>query len=230
MRRIVTTGVILELTCAAILSVGCGKRAVSTDVAAPPAPVKPATQTATYVCECDDGSTFVTRIEGGKAWLFLTSGTVSLPHVPSGSGAKYSDGKITFWTKGEETMLEAEEGPRRHCRNNRSQAIWEDAKFRGVDFRAVGNEPGWNLEISAGSEIVYVGDYGQIEYRFPTPDPVKNRDARRTTYTVEGEGHDLLIVLEGRRCQDTMSGEEFDITVMVVLDGKEFRGCGRALH
>jgi len=35
-------------------------------------------------------------------------------------------------------------------------AICVDAKLRGVDFRAVGNEPGWNLEISAGGARVQV--------------------------------------------------------------------------
>jgi len=34
--------------------------------------------------------------------------------------------------------------------------IWVDAKLRGVYFRAVGNEPGWNLEISAGGAMVQV--------------------------------------------------------------------------
>ena len=102
----------------------------------------------------------MSRIEGESTWLFLPTGTVSLLHVPSASGAKFAEGALTLWTKGEEARMEVEEGTRRNCRNNRAKAIWEDAKFRGADFRAVGNEPGWNLEISAGGSIVYVGDYG----------------------------------------------------------------------
>ena len=43
-------------------------------------------------------------------------------------------------------------------------------------------------------------------------------------------GDDLVIVLEGQTCRDTMSGEEFETTVTVVLDGNKYRGCGRALH
>ena len=30
----------------------------------------------------------------------------TLPLTPSGSGARYSDGKTTFWTKGNEALLE----------------------------------------------------------------------------------------------------------------------------
>ncbi len=232
MQRILVSGFILESLCAAVLVAGCEKSGVTTDAAnhLGPAPEKPAAQASTFVYECTDGSTFVTRIEERTAWLFLPTGTVSLPHAPSGSGAKYTDGEITFWTKGEEATMEAEEGARRNCRNNRARAIWEDAKFRGVDFRALGNEPGWNLEISAGGGILYLGDYGQTEYRFPTPEPVEDQDARRTTYTVEDGGHALAIMLEGRVCMDTMSGEAFETRVTVVLDGREHRGCGRALH
>ena len=223
---------ILTLGCATFLSAGCGQSAVTTEAAIDPGPAseKQTTPTMTYVYECDDDSDFVARIEGEQAWLFLPTGTVSLPHTPSGSGAKYAAGPLTLWVKGEDASLETGGGSRRNCRNNRARAIWEDAKFRGTEFRAVGNEPGWHLEISAGEYIVYVGDYGQTKYRFPTPEPLVHQNPRITTYRVADRGQELLIILEGRHCQDTMSGETFETRVTVVLDGEEFRGCGKALH
>ena len=86
MRRIVTTGFILELVCAATLSAGCAEDAVTKDAFSQsrPAPAKSITQAVTYVYECDDDYNFVARIEGDKAWLFLPAGTVSLPQTPSG--------------------------------------------------------------------------------------------------------------------------------------------------
>jgi membrane-bound inhibitor of C-type lysozyme len=60
----------------------------------------------TYVYECHDGFSFIARIEGEKTWLFLPDQTLDLPLVPSGSGAKYSKVLITFWSKGEEALLE----------------------------------------------------------------------------------------------------------------------------
>ena len=41
-----------------------------------------------------------------KAWLFLPNQNLSLPLVPSGSGAKYSEGIIVFWSKRDESLLE----------------------------------------------------------------------------------------------------------------------------
>jgi hypothetical protein len=46
---------------------------------------------------------------------------------------------------------------------------------------------------------------------------------------IEGE-HQAVIRIEGRACGDTMSDETFESTVTVTLDGKKYRGCGRALH
>ena len=185
----------------------------------------------TFVYECDDDYVFVVRIEGTDAWLFLPGRTVKLSHVPSGSGAKYTDGSVTFWSKGEEALLEVEGEEQRSCRNNRSAAIWEHAKLNGVDFRAIGNEPGWHLEISAGLEkIVFVTDYGESCYEFPFVDPAVDNEVGTAVYRVSYGEHELEVLLEGTSCRDTMSGEEFETAVKVVLDGKEYHGCGRALH
>ena len=116
------------------------------------------------------------------------------------------------------------------CKNNRAMAIWEDAKLRGVDFRAIGNEPGWNLEIIKSEKIVFVGDYGQERYEFITTEPSIDRQARTTVYDVQNDKHELSVIILGRRCNDTMSGEAFETTVSVILDGKKYRGCGKALH
>ncbi len=99
-----------------------------------------------------------------------------------------------------------------------------------MDFRAVGNEPGWHLEVTAGEKIVFVGDYGNIRYAFDTPEPLIDQRSRMTTYKVKGAKHELSIMIEGRPCNDSMSHEPFEATVSVVLDGKKYRGCGKARH
>jgi putative lipoprotein len=184
----------------------------------------------TFVYECNDGSQFTARVEGEKIWLFLPSATVSLPHVEAASGAKYGDGSTLFWSKGDSAMLERPEHSRIECTNNRRKAIWEDAKLRGADFRATGNEPGWNLELSKNYGIVFVTNYGSDKYTFPLPEPVNDQAARTTSYTVNRDGHELEIVLEGKSCADTMSGEKFETTVTVTFDGTSLAGCGKPLH
>ena len=45
--------------------------------------------------------------------------------------------------------------------------VWHAAKLRGVAFRAIGQEPGWLLEITNGEEILLVTDYGKNKKSYP---------------------------------------------------------------
>lgn len=54
--------------------------------------------------DCDDLA-FRVEVAKERALLFLPGRSVPLAHVASGSGAKYSDGNVTFWSKGDEASL-----------------------------------------------------------------------------------------------------------------------------
>jgi membrane-bound inhibitor of C-type lysozyme len=216
--------------CAVGLLLACANPASHKDVTVESLKQRDQSAAQTYVYECSDGYGFVARVEGEKAWLFLPQKTISLPHVPSGSGVKYSEDQITYWSKGDEALLEIGSEKHTKCKNNRAKAIWEDAKLSGVDFRAIGNEPGWNLEIIMGDRIVFVGNYGQNRYEFITTGPSVDQQARTTVYEVQNDKHEMSVIIVGRRCRDTMSGEAFETTVAVILDGKKYQGCGKALH
>lgn len=184
----------------------------------------------TYVYECRDDYSFTVRLEDNQAWLFLPHQTVSLPHVRSGSGSRYSNGVVTFWGNGQQALIDNGERLYRDCTNNWALAIWEDAKLSGVDFRAVGNEPGWHLKIARGRDILFVTDYGATQYEFKTPAPLVDQQAHKTTYKVRADGHELVIVLQRKPCRDSMSGEAFETTATVTLNEKQYQGCGKALH
>lgn len=55
--------------------------------------------------KCDDLE-FIVRFGTDKVQLLLAGRTLILPHVMSGSGARYSDGSNTFWSKGNEALFE----------------------------------------------------------------------------------------------------------------------------
>ena len=188
------------------------------------------TNAQTFVYECPDGYSFVARTEAGKAWLFLPRRTIDLPHVPSASGAKYSNGSDTFWSKANEALIETGDGKHDGCRNNRARAIWEHAKLNGVDFRALGNEPGWYMEISNKQDILLVTDYGQRTYRFPSSTIKSDPNDRTSIYSASSNGSVIEVVIKGDPCRDSMSGEAFSATVSVVVNDRRYTGCGKALH
>jgi len=61
-----------------------------------------------YVCE-NDVEVVATFLPGdpGSARVESKGESWTLPHVPSGSGAKYSSGAVTFWAKGKEALFDA---------------------------------------------------------------------------------------------------------------------------
>ncbi len=203
----------------------------------------PSTRTCVY--ESPGGPALTARFDSEGVWLFLPEGTVQLPPVPAASGARYSDGAITLHTKGEEAILSRAGLPDRHLTNNSRQAVWEKAKLDGMDFRAVGNEPGWILELWP-DRVVYRGDYGNDVASFPRPQHTTDQHStnqhttdqhstdqhtRTTTFHCRSQqGRVLDITLLGQPCQDTMDGQEFETTVLLDLDGRALHGCGRSLH
>ena len=120
----------------------------------------------------------------------------------------------------------AEQDPVEREERSAANDVWHAAKLRGVAFRAIGQEPGWLLEITNGQEILIVTDYGQNRVAYPWVEPQEDKAARRTVFKVDA---DTSVLIEGKPCTDTMSGEAFQTTVTVTTGMKTLKGCGRAL-
>lgn len=105
---------------------------------------------------------------------------------------------------------------------------WEDARAEGVDFRAVGQEPGWMLNIYTENKITLDWDYGQSKAEFPLGAPDTSQEGA-TRYTAQASGHTLAVTIRRFPCNDAMSGAAFPSTVEVVIDGQTLNGCGRSI-
>jgi putative lipoprotein len=154
----------------------------------------------------------------------LPERSLTLPHVVSASGARYSDGPTTFWNKGREAAFEVD-GRKQTCRERREP--WQDALDRGIDFRAVGQEPGWFLEIDKEKQIRLVYDYAEHEFVSPVPPSIHR--GKVTVFDVTIESGHVLIAIEDAPCTDAMSGEAFPRSVTITIGTKTLRGCGRDL-
>jgi uncharacterized membrane protein len=106
--------------------------------------------------------------------------------------------------------------------------VWHAAKLRGVAFRAIGQEPGWLLEMTTGDKILLVTDTGQTRTEYPYVEPEIFQEQRKSVFSVRPD--ELKVTIEGIKCTDIMSGEEFEVSVFIKLNGKQLKGCGRALY
>lgn len=90
-------------------------------------------------------------------------------------------------------------------------------------FKAVGNEPGWTLDVGGG-RMVIVADDGATKLEMPLPAPVPVEGGRR--YDVRSDAHTVTLTILERVCADTMTGMPRPVTVEVMLDGRPLKGCG----
>lgn len=180
--------------------------------------------------ECE-GMGFLVRTGAGEAGVFLPDGQFLLPQVPAVSGAKYSEGDMTLWSRGEEADLERRGRRYAGCRNNPARAPWEDARVRGVDFRAVGGGPAWSLEIKEGRAMRFEFRGGEAPVITGAPQPVVAEHKSSRMYDVHTGRHNLIVLVEDRICRDPASGEVFDAAVTVSLDTLlVVEGCGRTVQ
>ena len=180
----------------------------------------------TLVYECTDGE-FISRVGPGEMALWLEDRYVVLPQVRSASGTKYVEGDITYWSKGEEVLLEVAGRRYQDCTLNPARAPWEDARRRGVDFRAVGNEPGWYLEIRSDERMLFVGDYGSTRVLLDKPSLVIEQGGR--VYAASEGDDQISVTISDSFCTDSMKGDQFPFTVQLNHNGRLYQGCGRDL-
>jgi uncharacterized membrane protein/GNAT superfamily N-acetyltransferase len=105
---------------------------------------------------------------------------------------------------------------------------WADAQSRGIDFRAVGNEPGWYLEVDHERSMHLLYAYGEQQATVPAVPPTVEGDV--TTFESSGSGRTLRAVVMPGPCSDGMSDLTYPLNVTVTIDTLELRGCGRWLQ
>jgi putative lipoprotein len=115
------------------------------------------------------------------------------------------------------------------CRLNNRESAWAAARLYGVDFRGLGQEPGWLLEMYRGDSIVFLADYGTRRIVAPWEQPAIASGGQTVRYTAHSDSNKLAITITRDSCTDIMSGFRFPATVEVILDGKRYAGCGRDL-
>jgi len=182
-----------------------------------------------FVYNCADSLQFSAHVTPDSAWIFLADTAAKLEHVQAASGAKYQNPDFLYWSKGEEALFQGPTGSLMDCMTIPKEKSWQAAKIRGVDFRAMGQEPGWILEITKGKQMQYIGRYGQDTLITPAPMPQHDTEKGVTVYESHTNAHSLTVKVTEQSCTDSMSGSRFPSTVTVTVDGETYRGCGRTL-
>ena len=209
----------------AMLLTGCGSSASPPQEATTPKAPAPASKPPIVArFDCDTLALTATFHEDRVVIEVPEQRPLTLPEAVSASGARYSDGTDTFWNNGREATFERH-GHTEMCRERREP--WQEAADRGVDFRAVGEEPGWFLEIDNEKQIRVVYDYAEHQLVAPVTSPAMKGST--VFYDMMVDSQRVLITIEEVPCNDAMSGESFPRSVAVTIGTRTLRGCGREI-
>lgn len=104
-----------------------------------------------------------------------------------------------------------------------AQAAPSEAAAPGASFRATGNEPGWLAEVTTGAQPVLrvETDYGERRYEVISPSQGQDGWSGKAT-----DGTQIKLVVQRSACQDSMSGQAFNATVMLTAGARQYHGCG----
>ncbi|MGE0044186.1 MAG: COG3650 family protein [Hyphomonadaceae bacterium] len=97
---------------------------------------------------------------------------------------------------------------------------------QGVEFRAVGQEPGWMLDITSVALDLTL-DYGDTRLTLP-PRPPSYPEEGVTRYETRNNEHTLTVTITRTPCADSMSGAQYPARAEIVIDGRRLEGCGRS--
>ncbi|MDE0931286.1 MAG: MliC family protein [Halioglobus sp.] len=186
---------------------------------------RPTATTLVYACK---GYEFVARLGPGEIALWLPERYVILSQVRSASGTLYEEDDISFWSKGEEAMLTVEGQNYQNCHLLPERVAWEDARRRGVDFRGVGNDPGWSLEIQRGRQLLFILEGGA--QRILVPDQTEDGEDLMYFYAGATATQNLRVNVLDLPCVDAISGDTFPTAVTVMFNGTVYQGCGQNLY
>ena len=164
-----------------------------------------------------------------RAELSFSGRKLQLPIAQSGSGARYADGKGNeLWNKGDAATLALAGEEKRDCTVTQDVSPWENARTRGIVFRAIGQEPGWWVEIGSGDSPPLHAelDYGERKI------VVARSMGTSSTPGYGGKTDDGITVVlrtKSESCSDAMSGERFDTSAELTVGDKVYEGCGAYL-
>ena len=169
------------------------------------------------------------RFDGDRVDLAFSGRHLQLPQAIPASGTRYADDKGNeFWNKGDTSTFTLAGGSRRDCTPSQRQSPWAEAAARGVGFRAVGNEPGWFVEVDNGDmpPLRATLDYGERRIE------VASTVSLSSSHGFGGklaDGTDVVLRIKREPCSDGMSGEAFEASAVLTVGDKQYQGCGAYL-
>jgi putative lipoprotein len=177
-----------------------------------------------YTC---DGLDVTVRTTQTGIELGLGDRRIALPPAPSGIADEFQEGDVAFRRHGDKADVEVAGATYSNCLYNAERSGWDDAKLRGIEFRAIGRTPAWSVEVDQekARELTVIFADGRTVVV-----PASKPSVSGTRSTYKAANRDLALAIETASCRDAATSETFPEKVSLRLDGRDYAGCGRWLQ
>lgn len=171
----------------------------------------------------------ITAVDGETLRLWSLHGAWRLPQAVVASGARYQDGEISFWNRGEQALVETPRGQLK-CELADSRDASTRKDHPGVMFRGQGNEPGWSVALANDTPTLTMElNYGQESVQQPYMVSVMDNEAGRVVIENADVEPFFRVRIEAGACFDDMSGKPFPARVTLTYGGEQYSGCGQGI-
>lgn len=171
----------------------------------------------------------VTATNANDLRLWSLHGAWRLPQAVVASGARYQDGDISFWNRGEQARVETPRGQLQCQLADQRQGLTRTEQ-PGVMFLGRGNEPGWSVALAHDEpRLTMQLNYGQQQLTLPYMVSVMDNDAGRVVLENAQVEPFFRVRIEAGACFDDMSGEPFPARVTLTYDDNQYSGCGQGI-
>lgn len=171
----------------------------------------------------------VTATNDSDLRLWSLHGAWRLPQAIVASGARYQDGEISFWNRGDQARVETPRG-QLQCSIAEQRDALTRAEQPGVMFFGQGNEPGWSIALAHDTPTLTIElNYGEDKIQLPYMVSVMDNEAGRVVIENGDVEPFFRVRIEAGACFDDMSGKPFPARVTLTYGGEQYSGCGQGI-
>ncbi len=182
----------------------------------------------THHLQCGDQRVDVRlRPAAGLAAVSVSGRSLGLTSVASAQGSRYEDDLGNALSRIDDVFSLSLAGqPAVACSAVESPSPWTEAASRQVAFRAVGNEPGWQVEVGMGQTPSL---RAELDYGSRVVEVARAQTVGLGYAGTAEDGSSVKLEVERTPCQDGMSGESFEARARLTVDARAYQGCGAFL-
>ncbi|MCP1325889.1 C-type lysozyme, inhibitor [Halomonas sp. 707D4] len=160
--------------------------------------------------------------------LWSLHGAWQLPRAVVADGARYQDGEISVWDRGERALVETPRG-QLQCQQAGERKALTRADNPGVMFKAEGREPSWQVTLAHDVPTLAIETATAPATRQPYMISVLDNQAGRVVLESADVEPFFRLRIDAGACFDKASGAPYPARVTLTYQGEQYSGCGQGI-